>query len=134
MGLLHDIGKILVVQIMEEIAEQETIEEDDAVNAVIQLHEDFGALLLARWNLPKELQRIARYHDRLDEAPEITQDLLIIHLANRLTRRIGHSLHPDDGTPLAKWPHIEELMLDDDIVNNILDQTVAHMKENSLLH
>lgn len=134
MGLLHDIGKILVVQILEEVAEQEAIEEEDALNIIAQLHEEFGSLLLTRWQLPKELQYIAQYHDSLDNAPDVNQNLLIIHLANRLTRRIGHSLHPDDGTLLDEWPHIEKLGLDEDAATAILEQATRHMQENQHLH
>ncbi len=134
MGLLHDIGKILVLQILEEIAEQETIKEEEVLHIIASLHEEFGAMLLTRWQLPKDLQQIAQYHDRLDEAPDLNQNLLIIHLANRLTRRINHSLHSDDGTPLSEWPHIEKLEIDEDTATTLVEQVSTHMKENQHLH
>jgi putative nucleotidyltransferase with HDIG domain len=134
MGLLHDIGMMLVLQILEELAKQEPIEDaamvEDALN---KLHEKFGALLLSRWGFPNDIQTIALYHDRPAEAPSLTQELVLVHVANRLTRRLGFSLVKDDGTLVADMPFADRLGLDEEAVPEILETVKTSLRETSVL-
>jgi len=134
MGLLHDIGMMLVLQIMEELAKKEPIEDiamvEDALN---KLHEKFGALLLSRWGFPNDIQTIALYHDHPDQAPSLTQELVLVHVANRLTRRLGLSLKNDDGALVADMPFADRLGLDEADVPQILETVRTGLRETSVL-
>ena len=80
MGLMHDIGKLLLLQILAEIARTLPAEETERV--LKQQHGVFRLKLMERWKLPTKYALAARYHDALAEAPKISTELLSVNLAN----------------------------------------------------
>ncbi len=101
MGLVHDIGKTLLLQALSDIILKTPGSYDlgEIMTSIQEIHAEFGAALLKRWEFPEELIEVVRVH----ESDEISQDMpmaqLILDLANRLTRTINFSLHNDDPTP-----------------------------------
>ena len=80
MGLMHDIGKLLLLQILAEIGRTLPAEETERV--LKQQHGVFRLKLMERWKLPTKYALAARYHDALAEAPKISNELLSVNLGN----------------------------------------------------
>ncbi len=65
-GLLHDVGKLYVLKIMDDMkacGEIENPPSDRVIHEVMQnLHADQGYSLMAHWNLPEKYCQVARDH------------------------------------------------------------------------
>jgi HD-like signal output (HDOD) protein len=95
-GLLHDIGQLLVLKVIEDITRAHgelQLSESFLAEILETLHAEQGAALLAHWNLPAVYVSIARDHHRdLDETPDPC--MAIVRLVDLACRRVGV-----DGTP-----------------------------------
>ncbi len=89
-GLLHEIGHLVLCARLPDYA-RETIRH--SVQSQLPLHEvqrqmmgchygDIGAMLMANWNLPQELQNLVRYHPVPAEASELKLETALLHLAH----------------------------------------------------
>ncbi|MEA3213578.1 MAG: hypothetical protein QOE70_6635 [Chthoniobacter sp.] len=91
-GLLHDIGKIVInsappeaVEVIAEVMREEGLEATDAELAILGAdHAEIGGLILERWNLPSELTNAVRFH----HAPEFDHSGLatLVHVGNCCTK------------------------------------------------
>ena len=96
MGLTHDIGKILLLKAFTEVSKEKNLNLN-AVTANIQdVHLSLGSLLLKRWGFDEEFINVLTHHDDKELSDDTQTEILIIHLANMLTRKIGFSLFDDD--------------------------------------
>ena len=91
-GLLHDVGKISLLRIIEDLLaeEGESLPVSDAVleAAVRQLHPSHGAELLASWNLPDVfLRAVAEHHGPIPERDDAV--LLIVRMVDRACVKEG---------------------------------------------
>ncbi len=101
-GLLHDIGAILVTQILEELSKQAPLDDPQQIHNVIRkLHCKFGGVLLDRWGLSSQLQMLALYHENPQEAENISTELQVIHFADQLSEQLGFSLCADNPTQVS---------------------------------
>ena len=104
MGLLHDIGKLLLFQIAIEIDSKSpdgrSIEISDLNETLDTYHGLFGASLLKKWEFPPEFAYIAQYHNKLDEAETLSKELMIVHLANLISKALGYSLDGPEAVDL----------------------------------
>jgi HD-like signal output (HDOD) protein len=115
-GLLHDLGRVLLAAHFPteyerclNQAEKENIPARVAERQVLGIdHSAIGGYLATRWELPEALTSMIRYHHspKLDHYHAI--DVATVHLANRLVKEQGISLHkePGDGEqePLKEDP------------------------------
>ena len=93
MGLLHDIGKLLMLQTYSEIAKKRPgATEQECLDLMEKFHGEFGAALLANWNFPSDYQQIARYHDAVSSAAQPGNSLYVIALANMMAIKSGYHL------------------------------------------
>lgn len=95
-GLLHDIGKLLMIQLAlpqyreleQRLAAGEA--EHDAERALFgTTHEEAGALLAQRWHFPEVLQTVIRYHSQPQEAPEFQTQAAVVRIADLLCELWG---------------------------------------------
>ena len=92
-GLLHDIGSLLLYTSHPEISEQiiNESEGDEEVHYRIEkeklgfTHSDIGAELLSNWGLPEVLTKTIKQHHEPCGDEEVVLDASIIHLANSLS-------------------------------------------------
>lgn len=105
-GLLHDIGSLILYSSQPVISE-EIIKEsdgDEEVHYRIEkeklgfTHADIGSELLSQWGLPEVLTKTIRQHHEPDKDESVILDACIIHLANCLSN--NYIL----GTYLEKMP------------------------------
>jgi len=89
-GLLHDVGKLLILVIIEQIKRRnKTLKITDALlrEAMDRLHTREGAKLLQQWNMPEYFCVIARDHHN----PDIDEKNILLLLA-RMSNQVCHKL------------------------------------------
>jgi len=134
LGLMHDIGAILVLRILEDINSTHPIEDDNAVlDTTHLLHQKFGGILLKRWSMPELIQTIATEHEHLDDNPLDTfrTELRIIHLANLISISLGYCLpnERDPGVELDQHPVAKSLQLTAEQLEDITQQIHNYITE-----
>jgi HD-like signal output (HDOD) protein len=101
-GLFHDVGKLLVLVIIEEIKrrnKQLKITDALLLEAMDRLHAREGGKLLEQWNMPEYFCVIAREHHR----PDIDDKnilMLLVRMANQVCHKLGIGLVHDPGLVL----------------------------------
>lgn len=105
MGLLHDIGKLVLLQIIADMEHKGKLNGDISseklVNTINQHHGQFGARLLKKWKYAAGYIHGAQYHEDLnaaepgepDEEKMPPRELLIIDFANNVAKSIGFDLN-----------------------------------------
>jgi len=90
MGLLHDIGKLLLLQTFADIAQKRTdASEQQCLDLMHRYHGEFGAVLLAKWKFPGDYQQVALHHDDLSKVAQPNNALYVVSLANLIAIQNG---------------------------------------------
>lgn len=103
-GLLHDIGKLFILSVIEDIRKTKTIDHllsEALLNEVMAgLHTNHGHQLMQTWNLPDKYSEVARDHhqETFDEKKHL---LVIVRLANLACNKASIGLHNEDGIMLT---------------------------------
>jgi HD-like signal output (HDOD) protein len=132
-GLFHDIGKLILLQIMAEldidIANDVTDKNDrtDLFNMISCNHGAFGAMLLKRWRFPQLYQQIAMHHDNPENADPISKELLIANFANLIAKSMGYSLQETPADEIETALSTNLLKIDADTVVTIKTKVREHM-------
>ncbi len=112
-GLLHDIGRPILVRLVEELEAVLGAElSPDKLSGLFDpLHQEVGRLVIRQWGLPVELEAAAMFHHRYEEAQEHRQAAAVAHLADLLAE---WTLNDDarDGQTLRNLKVVRELRLD----------------------
>lgn len=136
-GLLHDIGKMVVIQYMpdefQEICEL-MIEKDipyvDAENSILQInHGEIGYIIARKWHLPMRIATCIHCHHDPEEGGNYSKDAAIIDLADFICHRLN--LGNEDHRP---YTELESLPLD--LVANgleITDEDIIEIQEALLI-
>ena len=114
-GLLHDIGKWVLLATLEQLAtgEDAIVLADQLVAAVLEnLHVEVGLRLIADWHLPNEFARVVGGHHA---AGLDGQDLVVtlIRLANLGCRKVGLGRVSDPGLVLPTTAEAQFLGIDE---------------------
>ncbi|MCF6248184.1 MAG: HDOD domain-containing protein [Desulfobacula sp.] len=99
MGIVHDIGKMLLIKAIMDIYPEETFDEDIHI-AIHEIHTTFGAVLLKKLRFAKEFLHITEFHHWSDFSKKDGQELLIINLADILANQTGY--HFFDGEAVVE--------------------------------
>jgi HD-like signal output (HDOD) protein len=112
MGLLHDVGKLALLQIMAGIEEKGQLKGDassrNLIGTIAEHHCQFGGKLLEKWRYSESYVLSALYHENVNYEPEDTEkkegyippELLIVHFSNLLAKSLGYGLNTDNGQPI----------------------------------
>lgn len=95
-GLLHDVGKLILGQFVQEeypqieaaLAQGLTFERAEALVLGVD-HAAIGAQVLAKWYLPENVVQAVRWHHTPEAAKRIDIMLDVVHVANMLCLMIG---------------------------------------------
>jgi len=97
-GLLHDVGKLVMGDFVEECMEsiEAAVEGgepfDTAERRATGLdHGEVGARILSKWRFPENLILAARYHHQPDNLSESNRCVDLVHMADCLVMMIGFS-------------------------------------------
>jgi putative nucleotidyltransferase with HDIG domain len=94
-GLLHAIGKPVVLRTATTLASQQCIALEKPVLSgwMAGYHAEVGAMIADKWGLPKQVAVAIQYYGDYDHATEFRQECLLTCVANRLA---SHLLTPDE--------------------------------------
>ncbi len=132
LGLFHDIGQLVLLQIIAELEAKgrfgNGIEKDDLFQTLYAFHGKFGAILLNRWQFPEQYIQIAKYHNSLEKADSISKDLLIVHFSNLLVKTIGYNQFEQTEIDLEGAESTKLLKLNADSISIIRDKVKEVME------
>lgn len=86
-GLLHDVGKPIVLQAFLDTLKELTQKKAPMKlleSCMLQFHERVGGQLVAHWELPDWMRASAEHHHEYELAEEFQQEAMTTHLADRL--------------------------------------------------
>lgn len=111
-GLLHDIGKLLVLKLAHEYGLTHEPPSEEEIEAVMAArHAQLGGWLAGRWQIPVALSEPIIWHHDIEWAGN-RQQSAIIYAANRLAHRYGFGCESDT-TELLDDPVIREVGIDE---------------------
>jgi putative nucleotidyltransferase with HDIG domain len=112
-GLLHDIGKLFLVRVLDEMVSRSSEPFDTPEAFLLELldvaHTDQGHRLVCEWNLPEIYGTIVRDH-HVPDPDQTNIALLIVRLANRACDKAGIGAKHDPSIVLAVLPEAAMLM------------------------
>jgi HD-like signal output (HDOD) protein len=130
-GLLHDVGKLLVLKVIEILRRSKTVtfqpSESFVREALDFLHTEQGWQLSQRWNLPDVYSHVIRSHHALELNSGDTL-LILVRLADKACNKMGIGLNPDPDISLETSPEANILGL-----NGILLARLEIQLEDSLV-
>lgn len=109
-GLLHDIGKLLLLKVIETInEEQDTKLSDTFILEILEsMHVEQGYALMQEWSIPPVYCNVARCH-HLEDFDMGDVVLMAVRTVNQVSRRCSLSLHPDSRIVPATLPEAHAL-------------------------
>jgi putative nucleotidyltransferase with HDIG domain len=132
MGLVHDIGKSLLLKAFTEIPKIKKVNFDLIQANIQQGHLSIGGVLLRRWGFEDIFIKVVTMHESPEFSPETEKEILIVHLANMLSRTIGYSLFEEE-VDFNELDSAKFLQMDPDTLGQIgeevkgIIQDVAHL-------
>lgn len=102
MGLLHDIGKLILLQIVSELEVNGVfkggVDRADLLKTLEAHHGVFGAALLKKWKFPEIYRQCSLEHHGPEKGNGIPREVRVVHLADLMTRALGYGqAGPEDG-------------------------------------
>ena len=111
-GLLHDIGKLLILKLAAEkqpgIATPTIAEVEEVLG---EQHAAFGGFLVRRWQLPRSLHDPVMWHHYPEGASNRPQEAAMIYVANRLAHKYGFGC-PSEEVDIAADPMFKHVGVD----------------------
>lgn len=144
MGLLHDIGKLVMDQFAEvkmdviwERYNEGEIKFFKAERDVLEFdHADVGAEISRKWNFPNELSNAIAYHHTPQNTPGDKVNTMIVHVANGVSKTLevggGMSANQNLKTEMEgifKDKNLEILNLKSDHILEIREQVAREMSD-----
>jgi HD-like signal output (HDOD) protein len=120
-GLLHEIGKPVVLQTATALAQAQrlTLEKAILYGWIDGYHSRVGTLIAEKWGLPKQVATAIQYYDDYDHADSFRQECLLTCASDRLA---SHVLAPEDlpEESLRTQPAFAELNLYPNDIDQLL--------------
>ncbi len=91
MGLTHDVGKVVLLRAFADLPESAAVSPETILTAIQDAHPSVGVMLVKRWGFGEEFARGIALHEKDELTADTHPAILAVHLANRLTRRMGYS-------------------------------------------
>lgn len=105
MGLLHDVGKYLLMDFISELQEKGMVDAksdyEEIAGIVKNNHGRFGSVLFENWGFSEIYTQCALYHDNPAEMVTIPTEILVVHFANILVKNLGYGQEKDEAIDIA---------------------------------
>ena len=136
-GLLHDLGKVVLEEKMEEAFQEilARVEEEnmlfyEAEEEVMEVtHANVGGWLLEKWQLPSQLVEPIMYHHSFHASRRHADRTAVIHLADILVRAEGFGSGGDRRIPVLAPDAMDTLKLEHSHLQEIMDDMVDQMRD-----
>ena len=133
MGLIHDVGKAVLLKAFSDELAAKSYNIEAIVANINEAHLSVGAMLIKRWGFSSQVINTVMHHEGGDYTEDTAKEILVIHLANMLTRTLGYSLYSDKEINFEELTSVQLLQLDPESipaigeeVKNIVSE-VAHL-------
>ena len=132
LGLTHDIGKALLLKAFTDASRDKQLNLAAVIANLQEAHISLGSLLLKRWGFDDAFVNVLTHHDDKELSPETEKEILVVHLSNMLTRKIGFSLF-DDEIDFAELESAQILKMEPETIDELGEQIkhimadVAHL-------
>jgi putative nucleotidyltransferase with HDIG domain len=141
-GLLHDIGKLVMIQKMPDVysaiiakveaAQGSFLEAEDAELGFN--HTDVGLLLLHKWAFPKDLAiAVFEHHAPGDQGEKSISLSVIINLGNCLAKRLGIGFENGSCEKLTEEQSAGRLHLSPEIIDGIITKSAELFQQEKKL-
>ena len=146
-GLLHDIGKMILIQYMPQdfYGVLDFIEENNAPfwqgeQEILGItHGEIGYMIAERWNLPEKIGNLIRFHHSPADAPDIfSEHAAIIDVADAICHysNVGNKNHRIEKTPS---PDVVSMFdpsrsFNDGEILQLQEELFMEIEQNELLH
>jgi HD-like signal output (HDOD) protein len=121
-GLLHDIGKLLLLKVIEDLDGSEVTQQDiskDLVDDILEtMHPYHGEQLMRRMNIPDVYCEVAGMHHDPDVGAE-NSILNLVRLANLACRKVGIGLKYDPELLLETTSEVVNLNATDPVLDGL---------------
>jgi putative nucleotidyltransferase with HDIG domain len=144
-GLLHDIGKLILYQKMEDVYKEIikvarrdkrnflAIEEEELGFS----HSELGAIILTRWNFPEFFVEAVANHHAPDKTDPVDGDNValsqVVYFANEMAKKMGYGFIKEYEVNLAALPQAEMMGLDAEAIERIQEELETHYSEEKSL-
>jgi len=128
MGLIHDLGKVPLLQGISTLRAKgddsmKTLDLETIAGILKDAHETLGAGLLKKWEFDSQIVRVAQMHETPALNDKTDKSILVVHLANILTRTIELSSYSGEGMDLNAIESARLLGLGPEVLTEIARQT-----------
>jgi HD-like signal output (HDOD) protein len=128
-GLLHDIGKLIILKAVDDIKKSERDESPiprSHLEGILQTAHCYIAYsLLMNWNVPEIYCQIARDHHSEDLPEDLP--LAIVRLANEGSRKVGLGLDPNPSLVLSEIQEAKLLKVNDILLVELEEMIEQHL-------
>lgn len=132
LALLHDVGKLILLEIIGELALKEEVFKNiknAELHAILeQLHGKFGGVLLKRWNFPPIFVHVAMYHGTPTTAPRQSREVLVASFANSLAKSRGYAFGASEKIIMEEDDAARQLRVAPDMIETIGSQLMEQIK------
>jgi HD-GYP domain-containing protein (c-di-GMP phosphodiesterase class II) len=119
LGLTHDVGKVILLRAFAEIQEDKNLNADLIVSAIQDAHQSIGVMLVKRWGFGDEFARAISQHEGSNFNAQTQKEILVVHLANLMTRKMGFSFFEWDQSDVAAIPSAVLLGVSAEMISKI---------------
>ena len=138
MGLLHDIGKLLIIQMLQQAVEdkiwsRDNVSEEMLLQVMQTLHNPLGLRLMQKWGYPEAFHNVISQHNNDDKVQEFGEPVVVTYFSNLLTRKMGFSLLENDEALLNRHEIAQALNMDSSTREKIekeLEATVSKIGDS----
>lgn len=99
-GLLHDIGRALLVQMFDDMAREHPMggqfSDDEVEQTISGLHGQFGSTLMSKWGFEDSFSEVSMFHHQPQKAFNHVRLVTVISLADVLASHIGVGACPEE--------------------------------------
>ncbi len=129
-GLLHDVGKLTLVPIIQSISTKEIDESPELVEEVLdKLHAELGGQLFNRWSFPEEFIKISKLHHEPPRKEMTPKYILLVSLANIIANLMDESNFGEKQVEeILNTPHAKQLKISHQHLANITESVSSELE------
>lgn len=132
MGIIHDIGKMLLMKAFVDIHPEVSIADRELRLAIHEIHTTFGAALIKKMRFSKGFVQVAEFHHWNAFDKETEQELLVVSLADHLAYELGFAFLDSEDRKISKIKPPEE-QGDEETLENDRKETLERLSELSAM-
>jgi HD-like signal output (HDOD) protein len=134
MGLIHDIGKTLLLKVLGNLHPQiESLEIEDIITSVQDIHTGFGGAIIRRWGFSEEYIRVTLLHEGPNFSENTDKDVLLINIANNIAHNLQFCAYHQDPIDLMGLEAVKYLGVESEIIDSTIENVTSLMEETATI-